>query len=443
MVVAIDEIALQVQHVGQPAGEAGAEVLPGAAQHRDHAAGHVLAAMVAGAFHHRGGAGVAHAEALAGAARAVELAARGAVEAGVAHDRRVARDVARGDRRVQHQLAAGHALADVIVGIALEHELEAAGIPGPEALPGVAGEAHRDRRRGHAMVAVRARDRARHARADAAVAVGDGVVVLAARLRRDRRRKIGEHARGQRTRIARRVARHAAGLRLRAHQPGGGKDRGEVEPALLGGRALGLAQQVGAADQVLEPAHAQARQVAAHVLGHEAEIVDHHLRQPGEVRIAQARVLGRDAGGAVVEVADAQVLAAQRHHRAGAEAEALGAQDRALDHVQPGLEPAVDLQAHLVAQRVHAQGLLGLREAQLPRRAGVLDRALRRGAGAAVVAGNGDEVGVGLDHARRHRAHAGVAHELDRHQRGRIDLLQVIHQLRQVLDRIDVVVRRR
>ena len=34
MVVAIDEIAIQVQHVGQAAGHAGAEVQAGAAEHR-------------------------------------------------------------------------------------------------------------------------------------------------------------------------------------------------------------------------------------------------------------------------------------------------------------------------------------------------------------------------------------------------------------------------
>ena len=62
---------------------------------------------------------------------------------------------------------------------------------------------------------------------------------------------------------------------------------------------------------------------------------------------AQHVVLRRDAGGAVVEMADAQVLAAQRDHRRGAEAEALRADDRGLDHVEAGLQAAVGLQAHL------------------------------------------------------------------------------------------------
>src|ERR1700733_4100089 len=95
MVVAIDEIVRLVEHVGEAAGEAGAEVDPSAAQNQDHSAGHVLAAMIAGALDDRDRAGVAHPEALAGLAGREQLAAGGAVQAGIAHDDRVARFVAR------------------------------------------------------------------------------------------------------------------------------------------------------------------------------------------------------------------------------------------------------------------------------------------------------------------------------------------------------------
>ena len=154
-------------------------------------------------------------------------------------------------------------------------------------------------------------------------------------------------------------------------------------------------------------------------------------------------VLGGDAGRAVVEVADAQVLAAQRDHRRGAEAEALGADDRRLDDVEAGLQAAVGLQPHAMPQLVDAQRLVRLGEAELPRRAGVLDRRQRARAGAAVVAADRDQVGVGLGDAGGDRADAGLGDELDRHQRARVDLLQVEDQLREVLDRVDVVVRRR
>src|SRR5690606_2166445 len=62
---------------------------------------------------------------------------------------------------------------------------------------------------------------------------------------------------------------------------------------------------------------------------------------------------------------------------------------------------------------------------------------------AAFVAGNGDVVGARLGDARGDRADADLGDQLDRDARDRIDVLEVVDQLRQVLDRVDVVVRRR
>ncbi len=89
------------------------------------------------------------------------------------------------------------------------------------------------------------------------------------------------------------------------------------------------------------------------------------------------------------------------------------------------------------------QRLVGFGKADLPGRAGVLQRGQRRGAGAAFVAGDGDVVGARLGDAGGNGADADFGDELHRDQALGIDVLQVEDQLRQVLDRIDVVVRRR
>ena len=54
-----------------------------------------------------------------------------------------------------------------------------------------------------------------------------------------------------------------------------------------------------------------------------------------------------------------------------------------------------------------------------------------------------DDVGVRLGHAGRDGADAGLAHQLHADARARVDVLQVEDELRQILDRVDVVVRRR
>ena len=67
----------------------------------------------------------------------------------------------------------------------------------------------------------------------------------------------------------------------------------------------------------------------------------------------------------------------------------------------------------------------------------------RRRARAAVVSGDHDVVGLRLGDAGRDRADAGLGHELDADRGAPVDRAQVVDQLREILDRVDVVVRRR
>ena len=149
----------------------------------------------------------------------------------------------------------------------------------------------------------------------------------------------------------------------------------------------------------------------AHLLGDELEEVHDELGLAGEA-LAQLGVLGRDADGAGVEVADAHHDAALDDQRRGGEAELLGAEQRADDDVAAGLQLAVDLHDDAVAHAVEHERLLRLGQAELPGRAGVLERVERAGAGSAVVAGDQDDVGERLGDAGRDRADTGLADQL-------------------------------
>ena len=196
-----------------------------------------------------------------------------------------------------------------------------------------------------------------------------------------------------------------------------------------------------AADQIVELADAQLGHDLAHFLGDEEEEVDDVLGLALEL-LAQHRILRGHAHRAGVQVALAHHDAAFDDQRRGGEAEFVGAQQRADDHVAAGLHLAVGLHADAAAQAIQHQRLLRLGQAQFPGRADVLDGRHRRGARAAVMAGDHDVVGLGLSHASGHRAHAHFRHQLDRDRGLGVDVLQVVDQLGQVLDRVDVVVRR-
>ena len=141
--------------------------------------------------------------------------------------------------------------------------------------------------------------------------------------------------------------------------------------------------------------------------------VDHVLRLAGE-ELAQLGILGGDADRAGVLVAGAHHDAAEHNQGGGCEPELLGAEQRRDDHVAPGLELTVGLQPDAAAKAVQHQGLLGLRQPQLPGHARVADRGEGSGPGAAVIAADEYHVRMALGHAGCDRADADLGHQLDR-----------------------------
>ena len=204
----------------------------------------------------------------------------------------------------------------------------------------------------------------------------------------------------------------------------------------------GRVEHLGVTDRLGDRAEAERREVLAHLLGDVLEERDDELGLAAEP-LAQLGVLRRDADRARVEMADAHHHAARHDERRGREAELLGAEQRRDHDVAAGLQLAVDLHDDAVTQTVHEQRLLRLGEAELPRRARVLERRERARPGAAVVARDQHDVGVRLRHARGDRADADLRDELHVHARLRVRVLEIVDQLLQILDRVDVVVRRR
>src|SRR5699024_7545595 len=98
------------------------------------AAGHVLTAVVADPLDHRGGAGVAHAEAFPDQAAEPDLTGGGPVPDHVPGDDVVLGDPAGVPRRVHHDPATGQTLAEVVVGVADQPERQATRDEGAEAL---------------------------------------------------------------------------------------------------------------------------------------------------------------------------------------------------------------------------------------------------------------------------------------------------------------------
>ena len=223
----------------------------------------------------------------------------------------------------------------------------------------------------------------------------------------------------------------------------GAPRRGADDRRKLGtGLAEWCQESAALADDLADGASPDGRQLAPEVLRESDREAFDVLGCAGELG-PQVLALGGDAGRAGVEVALAGHVAAERDERGGPERELLGAEQRRDEQVAPGLEAAVRPQDHAVAEVVAHQDLVDLGQPELPWRAHVLDRGQRRRAGAAGVPRQVDVRGAGLGHARGDRPDPAPGHELDPDPRGRVDGAQVGDELGEVLDRVDVVVRRR
>ena len=202
-------------------------------------------------------------------------------------------------------------------------------------------------------------------------------------------------------------------------------------------------QPVGAADHLVEAPEAQPRHDPPHFLGDEEEEIDDMLRRAGEAP-PELLVLRGDADRAGVQVAFAHHDAAHRNQRRGREAEFVRAEQRADGDIAPGAQAAIHLHGDAGAQVVEHQRLVRLGQRPISQgEPAWVSEVSGRGAGAAFETRDRDMVGARLGDAGGDRADADLRDQLDADARRRVHVLQVVDQLGQILDRIDVVVRRR
>src|SRR5207237_4373821 len=160
-------------------------------------------------------------------------------------------------------------------------------------------------------------------------------------------------------------------------------------------------------------------------------------------RLGHALDLRRDADVTRIGLAAAADGAADGDHRERAEADAVGAEAEHLHHVERALHPAIAPDLDVVAQAAAHERAVRFDDPDLHRQAGATESVLARGSGPAVVAGDGDDVGPRLRDPGGDDADVRHGRDLDRDLRLGIDDLELADDLREVLDRVDVVIVRR
>ena len=317
-----------------------------------------------------------------GLPRRKEFARRRAVENRIADDEVLVRDVGVGGapERPHRDLASAQSLADVIVRLALELQVHPAAGECSEALTRGAGEPQPDRAGRQSLVAVALGDRPGHPRADREVVIVDRIAPRERQPTLQVRLEVGEDFAVERHHSRPIVARFgppqdAGGTAWTTFFVGRRHQHRQVEHLRARDvRPLDPFEQIVPPDDLVQGSRPDRRENPAHLFRQKCEVADHLIGRALELR-PQVLALRGDAGGTGVDVALAGHRASHRHQWRGTEAVTLRTQERRDHHIATGLESTVGPHFDPVSQSVSNQDRLGLRQPQLPRRAGVLDRA--------------------------------------------------------------------
>ena len=196
------------------------------------------------------------------------------------------------------------------------------------------------------------------------------------------------------------------------------------------------------ADQLVDRAHAELRHDHAQLLRDKLHKMHDILRLAAEV-FPQFRSLGRDAHRAGIEIAHAHHDAAKAHQRRSRKPEFLRAEHAGDRHIAAGHKLAVCFKPHPAAQAVGNKTLVRFGQPKLPRKAGIVNGTARRRAGPAVIAGDEHRLRACLGDACGNGADARLGDEFDGNIGVFVGAFQIVDQLRQILDRVDIMVRRR
>ena len=199
-------------------------------------------------------------------------------------------------------------------------------------------------------------------------------------------------------------------------------------------------ETVGTADHLVHGTEAELRHVLAHLLCDEAHEVHDVLRLAREA-LAEDVVLGSDAERTGILVADTHHHAAEADERGCREAILLRTEQCGDDDVAAGHQLTIGLELDTVTKPVLDQRMVRLGDAELPRETRMVDRGHRCCTGTSIVAGHEDDLCTGLRNTTRDGADAVLRNELDGDRGTAVRVLQIIDQLRQILDAVDIVVR--
>ena len=195
-------------------------------------------------------------------------------------------------------------------------------------------------------------------------------------------------------------------------------------------------------DDVVEASESHLRQIFPDFLRQESEEIDEILISTDEV-LPEQWVLCGHSHRASIEITFPHHHTSENDESRSSERKFLSSKESHDDDVASCLDLSIDLQSDSRSQSVSHQRLLSLAESDFGRYAGKPHGAGWRCTCSSLSTADDDDVRLRLCHTSGNGTHSTFRHELDRHGGFRVDIFQVEDKLSQVLNTVDVVMRRR
>ena len=202
------------------------------------------------------------------------------------------------------------------------------------------------------------------------------------------------------------------------------------------------AKLIGSSDHLRDGPKAHHRHDLTQMLRDEPHKVHDIFRSAAEA-LSQRLILCSDPGRAGVLRAHPHHHASHAHQRGRRKGEFFRPQKRRDRHIASAHQLSVRFQYDPAAQAVLHQTVMRFGKPKLPGQSRMMDRGGGSCSRSSVVTGNQDRPGACLGYAGGDRSYACLRDQLYTDPRIRVGVLQVVDQLRQVLDGIDIMMRRR
>ena len=201
-------------------------------------------------------------------------------------------------------------------------------------------------------------------------------------------------------------------------------------------------QKVSASYQLINRVRTQLRHDAAQLLCNEQHKA-FNIFGLADKFFAQLGVLSCDAKGTGAQMTYAHHAAAHGDQRSGCKAEFLCAQQQRNRNVMAAHQLAIRFKGDALTQTIPAKNLMCFRKTDFPGKSRMVNAAHGCCAGTTFAAGNQYTFCARLCNAAGNGSHASGRDQLDRHAGVFIGALKIVDQLRQILNGINIVMRRR